>query len=718
MPDQPRLHLSWLAALLIPAAALAQSSGQTSGPSAGVVMMAPIADGSSAADPGLSDGVRPSTIRVLSAADHVLYLRAFALAKTDWAAAMALANQGKDTTARQLLQWRYALDRNSGAKFVDIDAAMKFAATWPLKGTLAARAEAAIIADPSGAVGMTPAQIVAWFGNRDPASSIGRIRLGEALAATGNTAKAGPMIARGWAEGSFDEETEKTILAQDSAYLTPASDKTRLDNLLWRSEMGAARRQMTRVDGATAAIARARILLPGGTRSARPALAAVTASNDPGLRLDWVRALRNEKRDAEAQAMLLRIPAATLARDHAVRWWSEISIAARDILKDGDAKGALAMVDHAALSAGDQYAEQQFLGGFIALRFVKDPARALGYFQRLTAAVSRPISKSRAEYWQGRAYEALGDTPSAIAHYRLASAYPEVFYGQLAQARIEPAPVLHLNEAAVSAAARAEIENDALMPQIRVLAELGQVGDLRLFASADAQVYSSPRHVKAFAQALTEWGYPDVAVRLAKVASYAGTSMLDYTHPKLTLPAYPGASPAPDPALVHGLIRQETEFDPYAVSSAGARGLMQMMPASARKASKALGLPYRPEALLSDTQYNMQLGMAEYAGHLADWNGSLVLAASAYNAGPTNARRWVAAYGDPRTGAVDPIDFIEQIPFGETRNYVQRILENTEVYRNRLAGKDQPLRILADLYAPIAPPTTVLSAPATGPAKK
>jgi soluble lytic murein transglycosylase len=160
--------------------------------------------------------------------------------------------------------------------------------------------------------------------------------------------------------------------------------------------------------------------------------------------------------------------------------------------------------------------------------------------------------------------------------------------------------------------------------------------------------------------------------------------------------------------LVHALIRQETEFDSYAVSPAGARGLMQMMPASAKKAAHDGGLPYHPDALLADPQYNIQLGMIEFAGHLSNWGGSYVLATASYNAGPGNVKKWLAANGDPRAGT-DPIDWIEQIPFSETRNYVQRVLENMEVYRNRLQGADQKLQILSDLYAPATPPDTVLS---------
>jgi peptidoglycan lytic transglycosylase len=207
---------------------------------------------------------------------------------------------------------------------------------------------------------------------------------------------------------------------------------------------------------------------------------------------------------------------------------------------------------------------------------------------------------------------------------------------------------------------------------------------------------------------LTDWGYPEIAVRLAKGLSYTGTTMPAFTYPVMALPFYPGPGSAPDPALVLGLIRQETEFDAYAVSNAGARGLMQMMPASAKVAARQAKLPYRPDALLHDMRYNMQLGMTEYRGHLDRYGGSWILAAAAYNAGPNNAKKWLETNGDPRVS--DPIDWIEQIPFGETRNYVQRVLENAQVYRARLAGKDVPLKILENLYAPNQPNMPVLAA--------
>ncbi len=691
--------------------ALAQSLPNGLTRSGDVVMMQPIADAIGISGTGLSTA-RPNRLKFLTPPEHGLFSRAFeAGVRGDWVAARSLAAQGQNATARRLLEWRYALDKDSGATFAEIDAVIKDtdakgAAAWPLRGTLQARAEAMIRPD------MPPAAIVAWFSGRNPNSSIGKIWLGEALVATGDKARGAALIRSGWIEGSFDTATELDIAQKDAAHLTPDSDRARLNNLLWRGETIAAKRLIARVDEATAAIANARIELSAGLPKAQAALNKVSDFSDPNLLFDWSRALRLANRDSEAGAILLRTPPATLVRDRAARWWNETAIQARGALADGNPRMALSLVQHAGFSSGEQNAEQHFLAGFIALRSLTEPATALEHFRKLEAGVARPISKSRALYWQGRSLEAQGDTAAALTRYRAAAAYPETFYGQIALARTDAAPMLRLADTIVEAAAPSEVESDALMDEIKVLADLGQAGSLRAFIDRTVEVHSSPRHIKRLMMMLADWGYPEIAVRLAKSMSYVGVPMLQFTHPVIALPRYAGPGEAPDPALVLGLIRQETEFDAYAISSAGARGLMQMMPASARVAAKQAGLPYRPEALLSDTVYNMQLGMTEYRGHLDRYGGSLVLAAASYNAGPGNSRKWVAANGDPRTGGVDPIDWLELIPFGETRNYVQRVLENTQVYRARLAGKDVALRILPDLYAPAAPSMSVLTAKA------
>jgi soluble lytic murein transglycosylase len=683
-----RTSLLCAASLLLGAAALAQTlpAGTIAVP-AGGVFAAP--------------GGQPR-IRVLSATDHDLFGRALAAADHgDWIGARGLASQGANPVARQLVEWRYALDKNSGASFAEIDQVLKDTdakEAWPARATLYLRAEQVL-----DAALLTPQQMIAWFGARTPATGLAKVRLGEALVTAGQAAKGGPLIARGWAEGSFDPAVELAIVQKDAPYLTPDSDKARLEALIGRGELSAARRQLSRVDPALAPVAQARIALAGGIKPARAALAAVAASSDPMLLLDWAHALRIDNDDAGARAMLMRIPASAMIDAHAARWWNECAIAARAAMAAGDPKGALALVAHAGFTGGDQFAEQQFLAGFIALRLLKDPATALPFFQRLDAGVSRPISKSRAQYWQGRAYEALGDKANAAAHYKLAGAYPETFYGQLALLKTDSGAVLHLSDTALEAAPAATVEADTFMPQIKVLADLGQHDTLRLFVEREAAIDPAPRHLKRLMLLLSDWGYPDLAVRLAKTASYAGANVPLYNYPVVALPGYKGPGNAPEPALVLGLIRQETEFNPLAVSSAGAQGLMQVMPATARTSARAAGLPYRPADVLADSDYNIQLGMAEYLGHMNRYGGSNILAIASYNGGPGNVRKWLAANRDPRTGA-DPIDWIEEIPFGETRNYVQRVLENMEVYRDRLAGKDMPLKLLSDLYAPLPAP--------------
>jgi soluble lytic murein transglycosylase len=692
-----RRILPFAAALLAASAAWSLPPGLTRRGAA--IAMQPISDHAPTAN------TRAGRPAVLSASDFAIFSRAFQAAdQGNWTDARALAAQSQNGVAKQLLQWRYLLDRNSGATFAEIDAFLKQDTGWPLRNSLLARAEAAITPD------MTPAAVLAWCGTRPPAPPIGNIRLGEALAATGDSARAGALIRRGWIDGQFDLATEQAIVERDGAFLTPASYRARVDHLLWAGALVTAKRQLARLPPRDRAVAAARIALQEGLAKARKPLAEVAHSNDPGLLFDHARAARLAGDQDTALALLQRIEAQGAITDHPKPWWAEVNVQARDALKAGKAQTAYTLVTHAAITSGVPFAESQFLAGFIALRFLKEPRTALRHFEKLRADVSRPISVARGYYWEGRSYEALGEPALAIARYRRAAREPETFYGQLALARIEPAPVLRLKRTPVLASPAPAQDADPLIVPMQVLDDLGQTVYLRIFATADSAQNPAPGHRRLLMQKLTDWGFRDVALRLAKAASYEGIFLPAYTHPIIALPPYNGPGTAPDPAMVLGLIRQETEFNPAAISHAGARGIMQLMDVTAQRAARIAGIPYRPDALLSDVPYNIQLGMVDFANNLAHWNGSLVLAEASYNGGSGNVRKWLAANGDPRTG--DPIDWIEQIPFSETRNYVMRVLENVEVYRSRLAGGEAPLRILTDLYAPAAPPTDVLSAPA------
>jgi soluble lytic murein transglycosylase len=405
--------------------------------------------------------------------------------------------------------------------------------------------------------------------------------------------------------------------------------------------------------------------------------------------------------------------------------WPELNVTARQAVGEGKYRTAYRLVSDTGLTDGAAFADAEFFAGWIALHFLNDPKTALGHFQTLEAGVSRPISKSRAFFWEGRAAEAGGDTAMAALYYKKGAAYPDTYYGQLSLSHISQAPVLHLPDASVPlTVARAPIENPEITRAIRVLADLGEEHLLRLFANAYVGPEPDAKSACRLAQLMVDLGYPEVGVRAAKQAGYNGVLLLNYSFPVIDVPAYRGEGDAPETPLVLALIRQETEFDPNAVSGAGALGIMQLMPATGKKMARIAGVPYDGHSLLYDTAYNMQLGMGELQHQLDRWGGSYILAIAAYNAGPTNVKRWIAQFGDPRTAGMDPVNWIESIPFGETRNYVQRVIENVQVYRNRLAGSDQPSRILADLYRPNPPRPAVLKyalpagEAATGPEKK
>ncbi|MGH6870520.1 MAG: transglycosylase SLT domain-containing protein [Rhizomicrobium sp.] len=676
----------------------------------GVVMMHPIQD-TEAPGPTITGERRLGLVHILSSSDHDLFEQAFAAAdRGDWTAAKGLASQGRDPMAQRLVQFRYLIDRNSGASFGEIAAFIKSVPDWPARDTLQARAEAAI--DPA----MDPRAVIAWFGVNPPVTGIGRVRYGEALIATNSVTRGRELVRQGWIEGTFDPNVELQIIQKDGGFLTPEDDARRLSRLLSANQVTDAKRELSRVGADDQRVGQVRIALRTTPDAGRKMVANLPASlqNDPGLLFDRTRAMRQGGKVEDIPDLLANAPVRDIAAANPSRWWAEMNLASRQALTDGNYGAAYWLAAKNGLPAvGQDYADSQFLAGWIALRYLRDPKSALPHFQNLDAATTRPISKGRARYWQGRAYEGMGEYASAWRAYNQASKFQETFYGQLALARIDATPHLHLVDPAIAPdeEQRAAYEKEDLTRAVRVLADLGLESLLRTFALQDESVYSEPRHVKLLCEDLTKMGFREVAVRVAKQLSYGGPLLLSYSYPVIALPSYAGPNTPPDPAYVLGIIRQETEFDPSAVSGAGARGLMQMMPESARKAAAQNGMAYRFGDLLTDTTYNMQLGMTELASDTADWGGSPIVAAAAYNAGPTNARRWIDSFGDPRA-TTDPVDWIERIPFEETRNYVQRVIENMQIYRARLNGPNQPLRILNDIYRPREPDVKVLPKPA------
>jgi soluble lytic murein transglycosylase len=648
---------------------------------------------------------RTSTVHYLTDDDRALYKRAFdAAGRKDWATAQSLAIQGHDATARRIIQWRYLLDPDSGAGFAEIDGFLKNNPGWPQRSVLLSRAEQAITDD------MAPQTVVQWFAGREPQTGIGKIRLGHAMIATGQTTAGGALIRSAWSENSLQSDQEAYVIRNHGDLLSPALEATRLDSLIWHDDDGGAKRQLARAPDDAQRIGKVRLALrsspTAGIRQAN-ALPARLA-DDPGVLFDLARVQRGRDETETAASLLLKV-----ARQENKTWpskmWSELNITARQAIGEGKYRTAYRLVSDTGLTDGASFADAEFFAGWIALHFLNEPKTALSHFQKLEGGVSRPISKSRALFWEGRAAEASGDLALAALYYKQASAFSDTYYGQIALSHIDSTPVLHLADVSVAPEiARSQIEDSDLTRAIRVLADLGEEHLLRLFANAYVGPDPDAKSVCRLSQLMVDLGYPEVAVRAAKQAGYSGMLLLNYAFPVIEVPAYKGAGAAPETPLVLALIRQETEFDPNAVSGAGALGIMQVMPDTAMKVARNNSIPYDRSSLLYDPKYNMQFGMVELQHQLDGWGGSYILAIAAYNAGPANVKRWVLQFGDPRGPGVDPVDWIESIPFGETRNYVQRVLENTQVYRNRLAGADQPSRMLADLYRPNLPQAAVL----------
>jgi soluble lytic murein transglycosylase len=553
---------------------------------------------------------------------------------------------------------------------------------------------------------MDPHAIIAWFAGRDPQTGIGKVRLGEALVAAGSTERGHELIRKGWIEGSFDPDQELAIIQKDGGSISSDDDIQRLDRLLWHNDISSARREISRVPADAQRVGQTRIALHVSPSAGLSEAASLPSADrdDPGVLFDKARALRITGSVDQVADVLAQAPMHEIGPLAPSRVWPEINLDARQQLSESNYRTAYSLAANSGMPASaPEYADAQFLAGWIALRYMHEPATALTHFQNLTRNVSRPISKARGHYWEGRAHEAAGNTAAAYASYRLAAEHPETFYGQLATAKLSASPTLELRSTAVDTATAA-YEKDDLTHAVRVLADLGLESMLRVFAMHDAETHT-PGFAKALCEDLTKMGFREVALRVAKSESYTNVMLVPYLYPTIAVSSYTGPYTAPEQAYTLGIIRQETEFDPASVSGPGARGLMQLMPESARIAASEAGMEYRPNDLLSDTDYNMRLGQVELSSDLNSWTGSYILAAAAYNAGPGNVRKWLAAYGDPRNSSVDPIDWIEHIPFEETRNYVMRVIENTEIYRNRLSGHAEPLRILADIYKPNAPQT-------------
>jgi soluble lytic murein transglycosylase len=599
-----------------------------------------------------------------------------------------------DPVARKLVEWIILRSDRNGAGSARYAAFITANPSWPSLAMFRRRAEALLWVE-----NVKPTQALSFFNGSPPQSAKGRLVLARALLAQGDTASARAQVREAWRNDPMSADLEKQVLEIHSEFLSRADHKARMEKRLFAADNETAMRAARRLGGADVAIAQARIALNGKGGNAKKLLEAVPAEarHDAGYIFAHVHILRHEGKIAEAAQVMLSAPRELTQIHDSEGWWVERRVLARNLLDIDDARSAYLVVrDAGEPTKENSRVERHFMAGWIALRFLNDPATAAAHFARIQDASSHPTSLARAHYWLGRAAEAARRPDQARTEYQLAARSSAAYYGQLARAR------LGLRTLALAAPdKRSGVERLELVRAVEILYALEERS---LVIPLMADVGDKLDDVGALS-ALGELAerYQDARgmLQLGKAALARGLPLDYYAFPTVGVPRYSPVAPAIDSALLFAIIRQESAFNPADLSSANAMGLMQVTPIAARDTCKRFSCTYDVKRLKNDMPYNLQVGAAEFAGLMQDYRGNYILAVAAYNAGRGRVREWIERFGDPRDPKVDPVDWVERIPFMETRNYVQRVMENLQVYRT-LFGGNAPLTIDTDLRRSVA----------------
>jgi soluble lytic murein transglycosylase len=609
----------------------------------------------------------------LSEHDLPIAREAFRLAdRGQFGEAESVAAAASDKLPLKLVEWLDYQRPQVGHGFAELAGFVDANPEWPLLSVIRVRAESVSGEAADDAVGP-------WFQRHRPITPQARLREADLAAARGDSATATGIVRTVWLDGAFSPAEEADFLARYGAAIRPEDHAARLDRLLWDGKTAEAGRMLGRVPAESRQLAELRMELASGGKRAEALLARLPKAllADPGLAFSRMKAFKRKDEDDAAAAVIEG--QAELGRPEA--WWPDRQSIARRLLQLNEAERAYRLVANHRLHDPSLVADAEFLAGWIALRHMKQPALALPQFTALYALAKMPVTLARAAYWAGRAEEAQGHAEAATQWYEKAAPYQTTYYGQLAAAMPSVLPPdKPVPEPKATPAERAAFENRELVRAVRILLAAGEDDHAKPFLNRLSDLAQSPAEYAAAADFAEEVGRPDLGVAVAKKASYAGFQLLRAGYPVVWMPRNAGT----EQALLLALTRQESAFDLRAVSASGALGLMQLMPGTARQVAKSIDEPFSQERLTRDGEYNVTLGQAFFDKLLTTFNGSYVLSIAGYNAGPGRVEQWIGQFGDPRQPGTDPVDWVEEIPYGETRNYVQRVLENLQVYRLRI----------------------------------
>ena len=613
-----------------------------------------------------------------------------AMQKGNWPNALSLAKKTRNNDINSFIQWRHLLTNRNNASYYDYQQFIDKNPDYPRIGRIKYLSEHKLSTEK-----VSPKKIIKKFSEEAPLSGFGEMILGESYIINGESAKGINLIKKGFEKAELSKSDLRFFRKKYKKYLNSEDYIKRAKYLAWENKYWDLKRMLRYLPKDEQLLYTARQLLMSKSYGVDNAIAKVPdrLKNDSGLNYDRLKWRRKRGRVDSSLEILLKVPNNKIYLVRPEKWWKEREIIGRSLIYKKKYELAYKVVSKHSMVEGPEYAAAEWMSGWIALSFLNDPILAVEHFDNFFNNVGYPISLARGAYWLGRSYEKMGSKDLQNKWYQEASKYLTTYYGQLAFLKINPDKTFELDlEQVVDKDYKKKFENKGLVKVIYLLNELNKdkytKHILRHLALDDIEKGSE---ILA-AELATNISRYDFAIQIAKIASYEKRFLNNYNYPIIGTPKIINGRKIPETPFILSIIRQESEFDMKANSSAGARGLMQLMTYTAKLVAKQAKLPYSKSRLTTDPEYNINLGSHYIAGLILEYDGSYPFAIAAYNAGPKRVKYWKRLNKNPQKNQIDYVDWIELIKFKETRNYVQRVLENYNVYR--FVVEKRPVKML------------------------
>ena len=599
--------------------------------------------------------------------------------KSNWTSAVQISKKAKDKSIYNFIQWRHLLTKGNKASFYDYLNFISNNENYPRIGRIKYLAEHKISNET-----VSPKKIINWFQTNKPLSGYGKIILGESYILNGQLEVGRKLVKEGWITADLSKSDLRNFRKKFKKFLNSEDYIKRADYLAWNNKYWDLKRMLRYLPKDHQLLYNARQLLMSKSYGVDQAIKNVPQKfkNDAGLNYDRLKWRRKRGRIDSSVEILMKIKN---TKDYLVRpdkWWNEREIISRSLIYKKKYELAYKIANNHALTEGPEFAAAEWMSGWISLSFLNDPLLAKDHFQNFYNNVSYPISTARGAYWLARSYKSLGDNENSKKWFLEASKYLTTYYGQLAFLELNPENNFELTvDKDIDNKYRENFYKKELVKIIYLLDELNDEKYTKFILRHLANDNINNGSEILAAELSTNIGRFDFAIQIAKIASYEKRFHNKFNYPIISTPKYINGRKIPESAFILSIIRQESEFDLSANSHAGAKGLMQLMPYTAKLVAKQAKLPYVKSKLTTDPEYNINLGSHYIAGLILDYDGAYPFAIAAYNAGPKRVKYWKKINKDPQKKQIDYVDWIELIKFKETRNYVQRVLENYNVYR-------------------------------------